>query len=75
MVVLSIGDLTFSGWAEETVEFTAAQTEPLHVIGLARKITYQHACENCFSKVVLVQLPCGKIAVHKLSDDLLLMLN
>ena len=64
-------DLEFNGQTEKVIEYpqNIDQTGRLRTIGLARKLAYQQACEKSFSKLVLVTLPNGKIAVQKLSDD------
>lgn len=62
------------GQAEDTFELpdntiNVAEHDIVHTVGLARKLSYQHACENCFYKLVLVVLPNGKVSVHKKSDN------
>ena len=64
-------DLEFCGETEEVVIFpqNIDLAGRVRTIGLARKLAYQRACENSFSKLVLVSLTNGKIAVQKISDD------
>ena len=62
-------ELAFYGEAEETLTLPDDMDPAgrVQAVGVARKLTYQRACENSFSKLVLVTLPTGKISVHHIN--------